>query len=89
MKLKYNFVISSVAGKTVAVAVGSDSSEFNGIVELNATAEFMFKVLQNKDTTFDELVLPVKNNYGIDDETARKAVELFVSAMRKNGLIEE
>lgn len=89
MKLKYKFVVRDVAGKPVAVTVGDDNAVFNGMVKLNDTAKFIFDILNSGDITTDELVSAVKNNYGIDDDTAMQAVDSFVATLRENGLIEE
>ncbi len=87
MKLKYKFVVKSVAGKSVAVAVGNDNAAFNGMIKLNESGEFIFNMLNNGCSTVDEIVAAVVQKYEIDESTAKGAVEGFVENLRANGLI--
>lgn len=89
MKLKYKFVIREVAGKSVAVTVGQDNAVFNGMVKLNDTAEFIFKRLNDGTATREELTAAVRDNYGVDADTAGQAVDSLIGSLRENGLIEE
>ncbi len=89
MKLKYNFVVKDVAGKTLAVAVGNDNEMFNGMIKLNATAKFIFEMLSLNHHTEEELVSALKDEYGIDEATAEDAVCGFLATLRENNLIEE
>ena len=89
MKLKYKFVARTVNGKTVAVAVGKDNERFNGMVNLNLSGEFIFKMLREGNLTQDEILSRFAANYGITEETARPAVHGFLDYLRKNDLLEE
>ena len=89
MKLKYKFVVKSVAGKSVAVAVGNDNGSFNGMIKLNETGEFIFNMLNGAGTTVDEIVAAAVAKYEIDESTAAEAVKSFVANLEANGLIVE
>ncbi len=89
MKLKYKFVVKSVAGKAVAVAVGNDNAAFNGMIKLNETGEFIFNMLNGAGTTVDEIVAATVAKYEIDESTAAEAVKSFVANLEANGLIVE
>lgn len=89
MKLKYKFVVKSVAGKSVAVAIGDDNAKFNGMVKLNETGEVIFNMLNSGDTTADDISAALMAKYSIDKATADEAVDGFVGSLRAGGLIEE
>lgn len=87
MKLKYQFIVRKVAGSAVAVAVGDRAEEFNGMIKLNPTAEFIFEKLNNGDFSSDELAKSVCEAYNIDLETAVQAVSSLISSLDSNGLL--
>ena len=89
MKLKYNFVVRKINDRAVAVAVGEDSVNFNGMVKLNNTGEFVFNILNSGDASMEEIVSKVVEKFDVDDKTATKAVENYVKNLREYGLIEE
>lgn len=89
MKLKYKFVVKSVAGRPVAVAIGDDNAKFNGMVKLNETGEIIFNMLNGDGVSSDDIVKALMEKYSIDEPTARDAVDGFVDNLRTNGLIEE
>ena len=64
MKLKYKFVVRKVNDCAVAIAVGEDSVNFNGIVKLNPTGEFVFNILSSGDTSVEEIVEKIVEKYG-------------------------
>ena len=89
MKLKYKFVVKSVAGRPVAVAIGDDNTKFNGMVKLNETGEIIFNMLNGEGTSSDAIVKALMDKYSIDEPTAKDAVDGFVDSLRANNLIEE
>lgn len=84
MKLK-DVIISEANGEYVAVNIGG---EFNGMLKLNDTAAFIAETLQ-EERSFDEVVVKLREEYEIDEETAVKSVEAVVEKLRQVGFIEE
>ena len=89
MKLKYNFVVRSVAGRSVAVAVGEDNAKFNGMVKLNETGEFIFNMLIGDGTAIEDIIKALMDKYSIDEATAKDAADGFIGTLAQNGLIVE
>ena len=56
MRINPDFTIQKVGGSWVAVAVGETSKTFHGMVRLNETGAFLWKMLAEKDCTEEELV---------------------------------
>ena len=88
MKLKYKFLVRNVAGQAVALAPGEDSKNFNGMIKLNETGEFIFKLLEN-DTTVDEIVDAILKQYNTSAEEAKEAVNGYLDILRKHNLLDE
>ncbi len=86
MKLKYNFVTREVAGQAVAIVVGEDSKKFNGMIKLNDSGEFIFKML-GKDVSEDDIVTAFLDEYDATEEQVRDTVKKFVSELDSNGLL--
>lgn len=88
MKIKTGFIKRQVAGRTVVVAVGDRSREFNSMITLNGIADFIWTVMQN-DVTVDQVVSAVLAEYDADEQTVRTDVEKFIGKLREAGLIDE
>ena len=69
MRINPDFTIQKVGGSWVAVAVGETSKTFHGMVRLNETGAFLWKMLAEKDCTEEELVEAMLEEYEIDRET--------------------
>lgn len=88
MKIKKNFMLRSVAGESIVIAVGDAAKDFGGMIKLNETGAFLWKQLES-DSTEDALVKAMLGAYETDEETAKKDVKAFISALEKAELIEK
>ena len=88
MKIKKGFMLRSVGGRNIVVAVGSAAAEFNGMITLNDSGAFLWKLLA-KGSTYDELVLAMLAEYDVSEETAKKDIDVFLENVRKAGLIDD
>lgn len=85
MKLKMDFMIREVAGQSVAIPVG-DSVDLNAMITLNSTGKFLWKLLEN-ETDESILTAALVSEYEVDEETARKSVQSFVSVLKKHDFL--
>lgn len=88
MKIKSGFITRKIGDKIVAVAVGERSKQFNGMIDLNQTGEFIWKCLEN-DTSIDEVSQRLVDEYGIDFEKAKESATKFVQSLMDNGLLDD
>jgi phosphomevalonate kinase len=89
MKLKYQFVVQKVSGKAVAVAVGQDSQNFNGMIKLNESGELIFHLLGSGDLTQQQLLEQFAQQYETTVENIQTHVLEFVEQLRQNDLLSE
>ncbi len=88
MKIKSGFVLHTVGGERVAVAVGERTTQFSGMIRLNETGAFMWRLLES-GCTEPELQKALVKEYGISNELAEKAVKSFVSQLSNADVIEK
>ncbi|MBQ7794590.1 MAG: PqqD family protein [Clostridia bacterium] len=88
MKTKEGFMLRNVAGKDIVVAVGAASMDFNGLISLNETGAFIWKLLE-KGADYDTLLKAMLEEYDIDEQTAKEGIDKFLESVRKADLIEE
>ena len=86
MKIKDGFVLREVAGSFIVVAVGEAVKSFNGIVNLNETGAFLWKILE-KGATRDELIAKLLEEYDVDESTASIDVEKFINKLSEAKLV--
>lgn len=87
MKIKKNFILREVAGSFLVVAVGNAVKEFGGMVNLNETGAFLWKLLENGSTE-ELMVEALLKEYDVDCETAKKDVGVFINKLKEAKLVE-
>lgn len=88
MKTKSGFMLRKVAGKDIVVAVGAASMDFNGLISLNDTGAFLWKLLE-QGAEYDELVAKMLQEYDIDEATAKEGIDSFLKTAQEAELIEK
>ena len=88
MKTKKDFILREMDDMNIVVAVGDTSKVFNGVITLNSTAAFMWKVLE-KGTDTDSLAKAVADEYDIAFDKAKKDAEKFVEKLRQEDILDD
>jgi hypothetical protein len=86
MKLNGNYLIHDDGNTKYVVSTGS--TNFNGIARGNETAGFIIECLQS-ETTEDEIVSKMQENWDVSDELARRDVRKIVEQLRTMGAVDE
>ena len=86
MKLKPGFLLRNVADVNVVVPVGEMSVDFNGIITLNDTGKFLFERLMTVETSEDELLRLMLEEYEVDEQTAQADIREFVAKLEEADL---
>lgn len=89
MKLKYQFVLKEISGKIIAVAVGKDNEQFNGMVKLNSTGGFIFELLNNQALSEEQIVAALSEKYDVPQTQDQDSVSHFLEYLRQSDLLEE
>ncbi|MBO4251393.1 MAG: PqqD family protein [Clostridia bacterium] len=86
MKIKDGFILREVAGSYIVVAVGEAVKNFNGIINLNETGAFLWKILETGGTK-EDLVSKLCAEYEVDENTAATDVDKFINNLSEAGLV--
>lgn len=70
-------ILRTIAGETVLIPTGSFAGKFNGLINLNGPAAFIWEKMEEISDR-EELVQLILDRYEIDEETARKDVNGFL-----------
>ena len=86
MKIKEGFVLKQVADATIVVPAGEAALDFNGMITLNDTAAFLWRLLEN-GATQEELLSAMLKEYDVDEKTAKAGIARFVAKLGDEGLL--
>lgn len=87
MRIKDEFVLQELIDEYIVVPVGDESDRLHGIIRLNDTGAFLWKLLSQNDKTEDALVNALVDEYLIDIDTAKKDVNDFICVVKEYGCI--
>lgn len=87
MKINKEFVIREIAGDYIIVPTGSTALQFNGLITVNEVGAFLWNLLK-QETTEEELLQNLVNEYEVDEETAKKDIEEFLEHLKANDIVE-
>lgn len=82
MKVKEGFILRKVGSQYVVAATGKASKNFNGMMRLNESGAFAFRLLQ-EGVTAAELVNRIVAEYDVSEEAARADVNRFLAALKE------
>ena len=80
--------LMEIADSNIVVPVGPAIKDFNGMITLNDSASFFWDCMIN-ETTEEEVIEKVINEYDIDKETAKRDIEKFIKMLEDNKLLEK
>lgn len=87
MKIKEGFILRKVGIQFVVAATGKASEHFNGMMRLNESGAFAFRLMQ-QGITEEELAIRLMEEYEVSEQTARKDVAAFTAALREADALE-
>lgn len=89
MKIKSGYMMRTIAGCTIVVAVGKRTVDFNGIINLNGTGAFLWELLE-KGSDEDAMTAAILDKYeDVNETTARNSVREFVRLLREENLLDD
>ena len=86
MKIKDGFVLREVAGSFIVVAVGEAVKTFNGLINLNETGAFLWRILE-KGAEKEDLIAQLLAEYEVDEKTAASDVDNFINKLSEAKLV--
>lgn len=86
MKVKEGFILREIAGGYIVVPVGTAAKNFNGMITLNGTGAFLFKLALNS-VDEREFATALSTEYGIDEEKALVDARAFIQKLAEAELL--
>ena len=81
-----DFILRQIAGENILVPCGEAAKKINGLINLNSTAAFIWKNLDEvKD--LDELAARVMAEFEVDEETAKRDVNGLTRELAMLGMV--
>ena len=88
MKIKEGFTLRQICGEYVVVGEGLAQVNFNKMLSLNESAAYLWKAVQGKEFTQEDLVKLLLEQYEVTQEVAAKDVEKLVAIWLEQGVAE-
>lgn len=88
MKLNKDIMLGNIDGKDFAIATGELAKTFNGIINNNPSANFIFKLLKTEQTE-DSIVAAMLEKYDAPEDVIRADVRELLDVLRNAGILEE
>lgn len=88
MKIKKDFILKETAGNNIVVGVGKSGAKLNGIINLNSSGAFIWKLIEKSNLSENEIINALVKKYNITEEIAKKALGIFVEKATELGVID-
>lgn len=88
MKIKPGYMLREVAGCNVVVSVGIETMDFGGMINLNDSGAFLWKILE-KGASEEELLRAMLDEYDVSEDVAKKDINAFITKMTEADLLDE
>ena len=85
-KLKDGFIIRELGGNTMAVPVGTQTSEIHGMIALSESGALLWKALES-GADLQALATVLTDNYEIDSAVALADAKKFVDGLKEQGAL--
>lgn len=87
MKIKQGFELRTVCDENIIISHGVENIDFTKVITLNESAAYLWKKVQDKDFTEEDLVSALMDEYEVDRATAKADVASLVASWKEAGLI--
>lgn len=88
MKAKPGFNLREVCGENIIVAEGEENIDFSNIISMNESSAYLWRNIQGKEFTHDDLVELLLQEYDVDEATALADVKNLTDLWAQAGIIE-
>ena len=87
MKRIKEYIKRNIAGEIVLVPAGQTAEDFNGMITLTESGDFIWEHLEEA-RDFNHLVELILEEYDIDKETASQDASAFLMQLLQTGMIQ-
>ncbi len=88
MKIKKGFEVRNVCGENIVIAHGTENIDFTKVITLNESAAYIWKKVEGKDFTEEDMVDALMVEYEVSREQAQTDVKNLAVSWIEAGLVE-
>ena len=88
MKIKEGFILRTICGEHIVVGEGLAQVNFNKMLSLNESAAYLWKEVEGKEFTKEDLVQLLLDKYEVSGEQAAADVEKLTATWLKESVVE-
>lgn len=88
MRIKKGFELRDVCGEHIIVAYGKENIDFNKVISLNESANYLWRNIVDKDFDAETMASLLQEEYEVDAETARRDAQTLLDEWTNVGLVE-
>lgn len=89
MKIKDGFILRSICGEYIVVGEGISQVNFNKMLSLNDSAAFLWKGIEGKEFSAQDLVDLLLEKYEVTPQQASDDVSKLIQVWKDNGVIDD
>ena len=82
MKISSDFVLREIAGEYIVIPTGEKALKLNGLITLNETGVFLWRLLQS-GARKEELLSALTAEFDVEEEQARADIDDFLGVLEK------
>lgn len=88
MKTKKGFEVRNVCGENIVIAHGVENIDFTKVITLNESAAYIWKKVEGKGFTEEDMVDALMAEYEVGKEQAQADVKKLAASWIEAGLVE-
>lgn len=89
MKIKHGFSLTNQHGQYIISCDKSIIKDFTSTIVLTETSAFLWNFLSRGNTTKEQMLHALLDNYDISTVLALNDIDIFIKTLRENGILEE
>lgn len=87
MKIKNGFELRNVCGENIIIAHGVENIDFTKVITLNESAALIWKQVEGKDFTEEDMVKILLDEYEVEEPQAQEDVKQLLASWTNAGLV--
>ena len=88
MKIKEGFTLRPLCGEHIVVGEGLSQVNFNKMLSMNDSAAYLWKQVQGKEFSLEDLVTLLTDRYDVSAERAMEDVKQMIAIWQEHGILE-
>lgn len=89
MRIKDGLFLHWIEDECIVMQDGSSNIDLSNILNLNATAEYLWKKIADGEFNTDKITQMLTEHYEVTEEQARRDAESFIGKLREADVIYE